>query len=558
MKILLAACNAKYIHSNLAVYDLQAYASDYADHIVLKEYTINQQKDDIMRDIYLEHPDVVCVSCYIWNLSFVKELMADLIKILPGADFWAGGPEVSYDAEKFLTENSEFKGVMVGEGEETFKELAGYYVEKNPQDLKNMTGICYRDGDQIIHNGWRQIMDLSSIPFIYKDLSEFKNRIIYYESSRGCPFSCSYCLSSIDKKLRFRDTETVKKELQFFIDNKVPQVKFVDRTFNCKHDHAMAIWKYINEHDNGVTNFHFEISADLLREEELQEMSTMRPGLIQLEIGVQSTNPDTIKAIHRTMDFEKLKGIVDRIHSFGNIHQHLDLIAGLPYEGYDSFHKSFCDVYALKPQQLQLGFLKVLKGSHMMEMCREYGIVYKTQEPYEVLSTKWLDYDHVLKLKTVENMVEVYYNSGQFQNTLEYLEKFFPDAFSIYERLGSFYMEKGYGDVSHTRMRRYEILLEFLEDVPEISMDQVKDQMVYDLYLRENLKSRPGFARDQKPFERQVWDFRKREKVAKNAHVEVFADGTVLLFNYADRDPLTNNAHVTDVTKDVFENLNRD
>ena len=558
MKILLVACNAKYIHSNLAVYDLQAYASDYADHIVLKEYTINQQKDDIMRDIYLEHPDVVCVSCYIWNLSFVKELMADLIKILPGADFWAGGPEVSYDAEKFLTENSEFKGVMVGEGEETFKELAGYYVEKNPQNLKDMTGICYRDGDQIIHNGWRQIMDLSSIPFIYKDLSEFKNRIIYYESSRGCPFSCSYCLSSIDKKLRFRDTETVKKELQFFIDNKVPQVKFVDRTFNCKHDHAMAIWKYINEHDNGVTNFHFEISADLLREEELQEMSTMRPGLIQLEIGVQSTNPDTIKAIHRTMDFEKLKGIVDRIHSFGNIHQHLDLIAGLPYEDYDSFRHSFNDVYALKPQQLQLGFLKVLKGSHMMEMCREYGIVYKTQEPYEVLSTKWLDYDHVLKLKTVENMVEVYYNSGQFQNTLEYLEKFFPDAFSIYERLGSFYMEKGYGDVSHTRMRRYEILLEFLEDVPEISMDQVKDQMVYDLYLRENLKSRPGFARDQKPFEKQIWDFRKREKVAKNAHVEVFADGTVLLFNYADRDPLTNNAHVTDVTKDVFENLNRD
>ena len=558
MKILLVACNAKYIHSNLAVYDLQAYASDYADHIVLKEYTINQQKDDIMRDIYLEHPDVVCVSCYIWNLSFVKELMADLIKILPGADFWAGGPEVSYDAEKFLTENSEFKGVMVGEGEETFKELAGYYVEKNPQDLKNMTGICYRDGDQIIHNGWRQIMDLSSIPFIYKDLSEFKNRIIYYESSRGCPFSCSYCLSSIDKKLRFRDTETVKKELQFFIDNKVPQVKFVDRTFNCKHDHAMAIWKYINEHDNGVTNFHFEISADLLREEELQEMSTMRPGLIQLEIGVQSTNPDTIKAIHRTMDFEKLKGIVDRIHSFGNIHQHLDLIAGLPYEDYDSFRHSFNDVYALKPQQLQLGFLKVLKGSHMMEMCKEYGIVYKTQEPYEVLSTKWLDYDHVLKLKTVENMVEVYYNSGQFQNTLEYLEKFFPDAFSIYERLGSFYMEKGYGDVSHTRMRRYEILLEFLEDMPEISVDQVKDQMVYDLYLRENLKSRPGFARDQKPFERQIWDFRKREKVAKNAHVEVFADGTVLLFNYADRDPLTNNAHVTDVTKDVFENLNRD
>ncbi len=558
MKILLAACNAKYIHSNLAVYDLQAYAAKYADHIILKEYTINQQKDDIMRDIYLEHPDVVCVSCYIWNISFVKELMADLMKILPDADFWAGGPEVSYDAEKFLAENPEFTGVMVGEGEETFLELSGHYIEQSPADLKGITGVCYRDGEKIVHNGWRQIMDLSSIPFIYKDLADFKNRIIYYESSRGCPFSCSYCLSSIDKKLRFRDTEMVKKELQFFIDNKVPQVKFVDRTFNCKHDHAMAIWKYINEHDNGLTNFHFEISADLLREEELQEMSTMRPGLIQLEIGVQSTNPDTIKAIHRTMDFEKLKGIVNRIHSFGNIHQHLDLIAGLPYEDYDSFRKSFNDVYALKPQQLQLGFLKVLKGSHMMEMCQEYEIVYKTREPYEVLSTKWLDYDHVLKLKSVENMVEVYYNSGQFQNTLEYLEGFFPDAFSIYEGLGRFYMEKGYGDVSHTRMRRYEILLEFLENVPEISMDKVKDQMVYDLYLRENLKSRPGFAKDQKPFERQIWDFRKREKVAKNAHVEVFADGKVLLFDYADRDPLTNNAHVEDVTEKVMENAAKD
>ena len=558
MKILLAACNAKYIHSNLAVYDLQAYAAKYADHIILKEYTINQQKDDIMRDIYLEHPEVVCVSCYIWNISFVKELMADLTKILPDADFWAGGPEVSYDAEKFLAENPEFTGVMVGEGEETFLELSGHYIEQSPADLKDITGVCYRDGEKIVHNGWCQIMDLSSIPFIYKDLADFKNRIIYYESSRGCPFSCSYCLSSIDKKLRFRDIEMVKKELQFFIDNKVPQVKFVDRTFNCKHDHAMAIWKYINEHDNGVTNFHFEISADLLREEELQEMSTMRPGLIQLEIGVQSTNPDTIKAIHRTMDFEKLKGIVNRIHSFGNIHQHLDLIAGLPYEDYDSFRKSFNDVYALKPQQLQLGFLKVLKGSHMMEMCQEYEIVYKTREPYEVLSTKWLDYDHVLKLKNVENMVEVYYNSGQFQNTLEYLEGFFPDAFSIYEGLGRFYMEKGYGDVSHTRMRRYEILLEFLENVPEISMDKVKDQMVYDLYLRENLKSRPGFAKDQKPFERQIWDFRKREKVAKNAHVEVFADGKVLLFDYADRDPLTNNAHVEDVTEKVMENAAKD
>ena len=567
MKVLLAAINAKYIHSNLGIYSLKTYGEKMLKEwglaeqaeISLAEYTINHQMEQILQDIYKRKPDVIGFSCYIWNISYVKVILADIKKVLPDVKIWAGGPEVSYHGEAFLKEEPAVDLVMMGEGEITFAHFLKALLEG--EDLKQVPGLMVRNADGTFTDTvFRQVMDMSQIPFPYAfmDMKELEHRIIYYESSRGCPFSCAYCLSSIDKKLRFRDTETVKKELQFFIDNKVPQVKFVDRTFNCKHDHAMAIWKYINEHDNGVTNFHFEISADLLREEELQEMSTMRPGLIQLEIGVQSTNPDTIKAIHRTMDFEKLKGIVDRIHSFGNIHQHLDLIAGLPYEDYDSFRHSFNDVYALKPQQLQLGFLKVLKGSNMMEMCREYGIVYKTQEPYEVLSTKWLDYDHVLKLKTVENMVEVYYNSGQFQNTLEYLEKFFPDAFSIYERLGSFYMEKGYGDVSHTRMRRYEILLEFLEDVPEISMDQVKDQMVYDLYLRENLKSRPGFARDQKPFERQVWDFRKREKVAKNAHVEVFADGTVLLFNYADRDPLTNNAHVTDVTKDVFENLNRD
>ena len=572
MNILLTAINAKYIHSNLAVYSLRACAGEYRDAVELAEYTINNQKDYILEELYKRKPDVLCFSCYIWNIDYVTDIAREYKKLCPSVPIWVGGPEVSYEVEAFLRENPYIDGVMIGEGEDTFRELCGYYAHK--RKLSDIAGIAFRKNStgnstsvnniggnkagEIVFTSPRPIKNMSEIPFCYDTLDDFSNRIIYYESSRGCPFSCSYCLSSVDKTLRFRDTEIVKRELKFFIDQKVPQIKFVDRTFNCNHAHAMELWRFIKANDNGVTNFHFEISADLLNQEELELISDMRPGLIQLEIGVQSTNEVTIKEIHRTMKLERLKEVVRLIQSGNNIHEHLDLIAGLPYEDYDSFRHSFNDVYALKPQQLQLGFLKVLKGSNMMEMCREYGIVYKTQEPYQVLSTKWLDYDHVLKLKTVENMVEVYYNSGQFQNTLEYLEKFFPDAFSIYERLGSFYMEKGYGDVSHTRMRRYEILVEFLEDVPEISMDQVKDQMVYDLYLRENLKSRPGFARDQKPFERQGWDFRKREKVAKNAHVEVFADGKVLLFDYADRDPLTNNAHVTDVTKDVFENLNRD
>ena len=557
MKILLAACNAKYIHSNLAVYNLKSCSGEYSSRVVVKEYTINQIRDDILKDIYLEQPDVVCFSCYIWNISFVRELVPDLKKILPQVELWAGGPEVSYDAVEFLKKNPAFFGVMVGEGEETFHELAGYYIERKPETLSGIRGVAFRDenkGRDVVHTGWRELMDLSKVPFAYSNLTEFKNRIIYYESSRGCPFSCSYCLSSIDKKLRFRDIELVKKELQFFIDNKVPQVKFVDRTFNCKHDHAMEIWRYITENDNGITNFHFEISADLLRAEELALMKTMRPGLIQLEIGVQSTNPQTIKAIRRTMDFEKLKGIVEQIHSFGNIHQHLDLIAGLPYEGYESFHKSFCDVYALRPEQFQLGFLKVLKGSHMMEMTGEYQILYKDREPYEVLSTAWLTYGEILGLKMVESMVEVYYNSGQFKHTLVFLEQYFEDPFRMYEALGRFYEKKGYSEISHSRMRRYEILMEFAGEQKEIPLEVLSDVMLLDLYLRENLKSRPSFASDQKPYERLIWDYRKVEKIPKTAHIEVFRDGKTILFDYTDRDPLTNNARLTDITDEVNKN----
>ena len=546
MKILLAACNAKYIHSNLAVYDLRAYASAYQEHILLREYTINQTKDEILKDIYLTGADVVCFSCYIWNISFVKDLLCDLHKILPETKFWAGGPEVSFDAEAFLRKTPQMTGVMIGEGEKTFLELVHYYVD-GEGSLAEIPGIVYRDGEEIHNNGWRELTDLSEIPFVYEQLKDFENKIIYYESSRGCPFSCSYCLSSIDKKLRFRDLDLVRRELQFFLDHRVPQVKFVDRTFNCRHEHAMEIWRYILEHDNGVTNFHFEISADLLRDEEIQLMSKMRPGLIQLEIGVQSTNTDTIHAIHRHMDLVKLERSVAKIHSFGNIHQHLDLIAGLPYEDYNTFHRSFNDVYEMKPDQLQLGFLKVLKGSLMEQEAQKYGILHKEKEPYEVLSTNWLSYREILKLKQVESMVEVYYNSGQFQNTLEYLVPQFEDAFVFYEKLGAFYEEKGYSEISHSRMRRYEILLEFLKEETQINTETVAQYMLYDLYLRERLKKRPSFAADQKPYESAVWAYRKEHRIPRTAHIEVFPDGKAILFDYENRNPLSNNAATENV-----------
>ena len=546
MKILLAASNAKYIHSNLAVYDLRAFASEYKEHILLGEYTINQTKDEILKEIYRSGAEVVCFSCYIWNISFVRELIFDLKKILPGTAFWVGGPEVSFDAENFLKEMPQVTGVMVGEGEETFLELARYYIEKKGT-LADIRGIAFRENGEIFHNGWREVMDLSRVPFAYEQTEDFANRIIYYESSRGCPFSCSYCLSSIDKKLRFRNLELVKKELQFFLDKKVPQVKFVDRTFNCKHDHAMEIWKYILEHDNGVTNFHFEISADLLREEELELMSRMRPGLIQLEIGVQSTNPDTIRAIHRNMDLKKLEASVARVKSFGNIHQHLDLIAGLPCEDYESFRRSFEQVYRMKPDQLQLGFLKVLKGSSMYHEAQKYEILYKEKEPYEVLSTAWLSYEDILKLKMVESMVEVYYNSGQFRKTLSWIETFYQEMFSFYESLGAYYEEKGYEEISHSRLRRYEILLEFLKEKTQLPVNTASQHMVYDLYLREKLKKRPVFAMDQKPYEASVRNYRKANKIPKTAHIEVFGDGSAVLFDYEARDPLTNNARAEQI-----------
>ena len=565
LKILLAACNAKYIHSNLAVYNLKSCSGEYSPNVVIKEYTINQIQDDILKDIYLEQPDVICFSCYIWNISFVKELVPDLKKILPHVDFWAGGPEVSYDAVEFLKKNPAFFGVMVGEGEETFHELAGYYIERKPENLKEIRGVAFHDETKvpdIVHTGWRELMDLSKVPFAYSNLTEFKNRIIYYESSRGCPFSCSYCLSSIDKCLRFRKIELVKKELQFFIDHEVPQVKFVDRTFNCKHDHAMAIWKYITEHDKGITNFHFEVAADLLNEEEIELIRRMRPGLIQLEIGIQSANPETIREIHRTMDLKKVRAKVERIREKGNVHQHLDLIAGLPYENYESFGHSFNEVYAMHPDQLQLGFLKVLHGSFMYDNAEAYGLVWQDRPPYEVLSTNWLPYGDVIRLKKVEEMVEVHYNSGQFANTMEHLVKEFPSPFDLYVELGEYYEKNGLFGINHSRLARYENLWQFIRTQIPDRADSYREWLTLDLYLRENVKNRPAFAGENQVTKEEMTAFYREEtethrylkeydgfdarQLRKMTHLEKI-DGKYLLFDYRNRSRLSQNAATYEV-----------
>lgn len=563
MKLLLVALNAKYIHSNLAVHSLKAAAGKYKEKIEIAEFTINNSVDYILEEIYKRKPDVLMFSCYIWNISLIEKLIREFHKICPNIPIWLGGPEVSYEVEGFIKKHKEVTGVMMGEGEETFAQLCEYYVEAGEKGLENILGIAYRkDEEEVVVNPWRPILDMSKIPFVYEKMDDFSNRIIYYESSRGCPFSCSYCLSSVDKKLRFRDINLVKEELQFFIDQKVPQVKFVDRTFNCQHEHAMEIWRYICEHDNGITNFHFEISADLIREEELELMKQMRPGLIQLEIGVQSTNEKTIKEIHRTMNLNRLKEVVEHIKDFGNIHQHLDLIAGLPFEDYATFGNSFDDIYKLRPNQLQMGFLKVLKGSYMYEKAKEYEILYHDEPPYEVLSTKWLSYEDVRKMKRVEEMLEVYYNSGQYEMTMKVVDIAFESAFEMYQKLGDFYEAKGYFGMSHSRIKRCEILIDFLEqEWKEVEEKEewlccIRESLLFDLYYRENCKSRPTWASDAGNFKTVTHFYCKNGKLS---HVEPFhfdflsiseelpaytEEMVWVQFFYDRRDPLSHQAFV--------------
>lgn len=580
MKIFLTAINAKYIHSNLAVYSLRAYAKDYQDQIVIGEYTINNRVDYILEQIYKAKPDVLCFSCYIWNMDYVEELITEYHKLCPEVPIWVGGPEVSYEVEIFLAEHPQVTGVMIGEGERTFKQLCKYYVNR-AGSLEEIRGIAFRDQDsgKTIFTPVQEPMNMSDIPFCYDHIENFENRIIYYESSRGCPFNCSYCLSSIDKKLRFRDIELVKKELAFFIEKKVPQVKFVDRTFNCRHDHAMEIWRFVKEHDNRITNFHFEISADLLNEEELALIHDMRPGLIQLEIGVQSTNETTIQEIHRTMKLKLLKDIVRKIQGGENIHEHLDLIAGLPYEDYATFAKSFDEIYALKPNQLQLGFLKVLKGSYMYEHAAEYEIVYHEKTPYEVMKTKWLSFDDVLKIKQVEEMLEVYYNSGQFEITMKVMEPLFESAFAMFQEFGAFYEEKGYFGMSHSRIRRAEILLEFMREQKseDAVLQMLEESLTFDLYYRENCKSRPFWAPSPAEFKEQTryyckngvkshvepfhYRFPEKSKKALNEIPTRLKQPVYMLFDYENRDPLDHQAHVTEVAAasmaEVAENVGK-
>lgn len=587
MRILLAAINAKYIHSNPAIYSLRACVKEeHRESVSLAEYTINQYADEILADLYRRKPDVIGFSVYIWNRRMVEELLAELPKVLPETEVWLGGPEVSYDCEELLQNFSGVTGVIIGEGEHTFRELVCHYMEGEPAyPLQKIPGLYLRSG----YTAVREATDMGELPFLYEDLEPFTNRIIYYETSRGCPFRCSYCLSSLEKQVRFRRMDLVKKELLFFLEKKVPQVKFIDRTFNCHHEHAMEIWQFLKENDNGVTNFHFEISADILRDEEIALLGTLRPGLAQLEIGVQTTNTETLAAIHRVSDLDRLEEIMKVLRRGNNIHLHLDLIAGLPFQDFESFGHSFDKVYGMKPHQLQLGFLKVLKGSEMEERAEEFHIVYQSKPPYEVLYTQWLSYEELLELKEIEEMVELYYNSGQFTYTLPVLEQAFPSPFAMYRALARMYRRKGYFTNSPARSNRYEILLMFACQVDGAREALYRELLTFDYFLRENAKGRPEFAPDQGLYREEIHDFYRREQetrqylpdyreydwkqLSKMTHLEVFTYPVwgeredmetqgkpvgYVLFDYRRRSPLTGAANVMVISKEEGRERGKD
>ncbi len=568
MRYLLCGINAKYIHSNLAVFCLKAYAEKYGPagaEYVIKEYTINHYVEDILQDLYGEKADVIIFSCYIWNITHVRELAEELKKVSPDTRIWVGGPEVSYHAGQFLRENPAVDLVMEGEGEQVFTELV--FSAQAQEEMPRRTGFA-------------PVVDMDRIPFVYEDFHLFEHKILYYESSRGCPFACSYCLSSVDKRVRFRSLKLVLPELQRFLDARVPQVKFVDRTFNCNKRHAMAIWQYIRDHDNGVTNFHFEIAADLLDEEAMALFETMRPGLMQLEIGVQSTNPETVRAIRRKMDPDRLFANVDRVRRMGKIHQHMDLIAGLPFETYDRFRKSFNDLYAHHPDQLQLGFLKVLKGTRMEEEAAEHAILYRGRPPYEVLSTRWLSYGEIIRLKGIEELVEMYYNSGQFSCTLACVVPQFASPFDFFEQFSLSYRGSGCHKMNHSRMDKYEILRRFLQEAGA-AVPYLDEILTLDMYLREKMKSRPEWAADLSPFRAQWKEMYRTcgaqlfpetwaegaydsRKAAGRSHMEYFHFDAVrllqegvleetacfCLFDYGRRNPLNRNARLRIVRTD--------
>lgn len=483
MKILLTAINSKFVHSNLAVRYLKAFTKDMDYDCNIREFSINDREEKILEEIIKESPNVVAFSTYIWNIEMIKRL-SNLIKLVDeNIEILYGGPEVSYDSQNILRElNGDY--IIEGEGEKTYREFVEYKLQE--RSLEDIRGLYYKKDNNIFFNGKRPLMNMNEVVFPYEEDENLDNKIVYYESSRGCPFNCSYCLSSTIHGVRFLDIERVKKELSYFIKKEVKLVKFVDRTFNCNHKFTMAIWEFLINQDT-KTQFHFEISADLLKDAELELLRKAPKDRFQFEVGVQTTNDEVLNRINRFVNFSDIKEKVDELLKLRNIKQHLDLIAGLPGEDYNSFKRSFNDVYSIKPEEIQLGFLKLLRGASIREEAVAYGMKFSPYPPYEILKTKDLSYEELLKLKKVEEMVDKYYNSQKFNNIINYLVKQFDNPFDFYYELGKYFDKKGYFNRNIGNSEYYKVFLDFNMEILKGDKDILNELLRFD-YLNFNKK----------------------------------------------------------------------
>ncbi|MCC0635931.1 B12-binding domain-containing radical SAM protein [Clostridioides sp. ES-S-0001-02] len=495
MKILLTTLNSKFIHTNLAIRYLKEFVRNLIE-VDMKEYTINNDLDYILKDIYKNEYDIILFSTYIWNIGDIVKLCDNLKKIRPNTKIALGGPEVSYDSYEAMRKYDFVDYILYGEGELIFRDLVLHL--KGKKEIKSVDGLVYRQGSEIIVNKPMELLqNLDEIPSPYENLNpkEYENRIVYYESSRGCPFNCQYCLSSTIPGLRYFSLDRIKRDLKALIDARVSQIKFIDRTFNANKKVAMEIMDFLMKNDNGYTTYHFEVTAYLIDDKMLEFLADCKEGLFQFEIGVQSTNEKTLDAVGRRDDFKKLSHVVQTVASYRNIHQHLDLIAGLPYEDYESFENSFNDVFNLGIEHLQLGFLKMIKGTGMRKVADEHGFKYKDYAPYEFLYNNYISYEETLKLKDIEDVLERYYNSKNFVLSMRYIiGKFYKQSpFKFFETFAKYFDENGYFDLAQGKNQLYKILLDFYNEKINIDNDVFNDILKYDYISLGKTSNIPQF-----------------------------------------------------------------
>lgn len=520
MKVLLTAVDSKFIHSNLAVRYLKNFTRDLDYEVKIKEFTINDREGRILEEIIKEKPDIVAFSTYIWNVELISRI-ANLIKrVNSNIEILYGGPEVSFDSRTFL-KNNVGEYVIEGEGEKTYRDFILHKLGE--VKLEDVKGLHYKIDDVVYSNEKRPLMSMDEIVFPYQEDEDLSNKIVYYEASRGCPFNCKYCLSSTSHGVRFLDIDRVLNDLMYFINKKVRLVKFVDRTFNCNSKFAMAIWEFLIKQDTN-TQFHFEISADILKPQEIELLSKAPKGRFRFEVGVQTTNDEVLRNINRFVNFSDIKEKVLEIEALRNIDQHLDLIAGLPGEDYKSFEKSFNDMYEIKPEEIQLGFLKLLKGSSMREDADKYGMEYSPYPPYEILKTNKISYEELLKLKKVEEMVDKYYNSQKFKLIIKYFENKFEKPFDFYYSLGMFFENQGYFNKNIGNAEYYKVFLDFNESVLKESNEHLKEIIRFNYLIFNKRRGLPEFLRSdmEKEEEKSIKEKLKEQYSFKEYHLEKF------------------------------------